>query len=121
MKNADRAGALRHRSRTGQTLAFARVAKCAAAKCAAAICAATMCAAATAPQAAMARHLRHGAKARRTERVLVVHPRSFTDSGVVAPVGSRDRYMAPMTQFNAMPYETSAPGVFWRPDPWIFR
>ncbi len=49
--------------------------------------------------------------------LIVVHPRAFTDSGVVVPVGSRAAYVMQSTYFNMQPYERYSPGLLWRPDP----
>jgi hypothetical protein len=57
----------------------------------------------------------------RDTQVLVVHPRSFADSGVVVPVGSRNAYVQEMTQFNLQPYQKYSPGVLWMPEPSLFR
>ena len=47
--------------------------------------------------------------------VIVVHPRAFTDSGVVVPVGSRDLYVLQSTFYNQQPLEATSPGILWRP------
>jgi hypothetical protein len=57
----------------------------------------------------------------RNPQVIVVHPRSFTDSGVVVPVGSRNAYVQEMTIFNLQPYQKYSPGVLWLPEPSLFR
>lgn len=49
--------------------------------------------------------------------LIVVHPRSFTDSGVVVPVGSRDLYVQMNTSYNVQPLARYSPGILWRPDP----
>lgn len=49
--------------------------------------------------------------------VIVVHPRAFTDSGNVVPVGSRSLYVQMSTRYNQQPLERYSPGVLWRPDP----
>lgn len=75
----------------------------------AAACAASLAALATAADA-RPRRLSRG-------EVIVVHPRSFTDSGVVVPVGSKNAYVQEMTHFYMQPYERYSPGILWRPDP----
>jgi hypothetical protein len=52
---------------------------------------------------------------------IVVHPRSFTDSGVVVPVGSRNAYVQQMIRYTYQPYEAFSPGVLWKPEPYLFR
>jgi hypothetical protein len=52
---------------------------------------------------------------------IVVHPRSFTDSGVVVPVGSKNAYVQQMIRYTYQPYEAFSPGVLWRPEPYMFR
>ena len=49
--------------------------------------------------------------------LIVVHPRPFTDSGVVVPVGSRDLYVQMNTSWNVQPLARYSPGILWRPDP----
>ena len=49
--------------------------------------------------------------------IIVVHPRPFTDSGVVVPVGSRDLYVQMNTTYNVQPLARYSPGILWRPDP----
>jgi hypothetical protein len=49
--------------------------------------------------------------------VIVVHPRPFTDSGNVVPVGSRSLYVQMSTTYNQQPLERYSPGILWRPDP----
>ena len=48
--------------------------------------------------------------------VIVVHPRAFTDSGNVVPVGSRSFYVLQSTFYNPQPYEKYSPGLLWRPE-----
>ena len=45
--------------------------------------------------------------------VIVVHPRAFTDSGNVVPVGSRSFYAAAGTFTTSSPTKYS-PGLLWR-------
>ena len=47
--------------------------------------------------------------------IVVVHPRSFTDSGTVVPVGSMNAYMQQMTRYNRQPLQQYSPGLLWRP------
>ena len=47
--------------------------------------------------------------------IVVVHPRSFTDSGTVVPVGSMNAYMQQMTRYNRQPLQQTSPGLLWRP------
>ncbi|MFV0279590.1 MAG: hypothetical protein ACK5JM_02370 [Rhodoblastus sp.] len=49
--------------------------------------------------------------------VIVVRPRSFTDSGNVVPVGARNLYTLQSTYYNMQPYERYSPGMLWRPTP----
>lgn len=51
------------------------------------------------------------------ERLIVVKPRSFLDSGVVVPRFSRSVYMQEMTIYNRQPLERTSPGLLWRPEP----
>ncbi len=51
------------------------------------------------------------------ERLIVVKPRSFLDSGVVVPRFSRSAYMQEMTIYNRQPLARTSPGLLWRPDP----
>jgi hypothetical protein len=57
------------------------------------------------------------ARPRNAERVIVVKPRSFLDSGVVVPVGSRNAYVQEMTYRFQQPLAKTSPGILWRPEP----
>ena len=77
----------------------------------AATCAAALVAlAAPADAKARKRHFTNG-------EVIVVHPRAFTDSGNVVPVGSRELYVMQSTYYNMQPLARYSPGILWRPDP----
>ena len=59
---------------------------------------------------------RHAARA----DVIVVHPRAFTDSGTVVPVGSRNFYVVQSAMYNRQPLQMYSPGILWKPsDPSI--
>jgi len=47
--------------------------------------------------------------------IVVVHPRSFTNSGVVVPVGSMNAYVQQMTRYNRQPLQQYSPGILWGP------
>lgn len=51
------------------------------------------------------------------ERMIVVKPRSFLDSGTAAPRFSRSAYLQEMTIYNRPPLARISPGLLWRPDP----
>ena len=77
----------------------------------AAACAAAIAALATPAEA------RHRKRHVYASDVIVVHPRAFTDSGNVVPVGSTNFYVQQSTYYNMQPYEKYSPGILWRPDP----
>ena len=51
------------------------------------------------------------------ERAITVTRRSFLDSGVVVPVGSRNAYVQEILRYERPPLANTSPGVLWRPDP----
>lgn len=77
-----------------------------------AACAAAAVALTAAAADAKPRKKRHAARG----DVIVVHPRAFTDSGNVVPVGSRNFYVQQSTYFMQQPYEKYSPGLLWRPE-----
>ena len=63
-----------------------------------------------------ARTRKHEPPAARSD-VIVVHPRSFLDSGTVVSPGSLTPYIEDMTRFYVPDYGRYSPGVLGRPDP----